>query len=418
MHWYFQIFLILLFLPIKLFALTLTSSNASYINTQTSPNLYYFPVKANGVDTTNSDCTASLSYYENTIQAPIDPASATSVFKFSLSPTKELSEINGGSEPTQNDDLVVRVAVDSDASAIDIKSLDGSSVVSSTEIAYGTVERTTSIGVYLKPGTSNGFCDKHKIVNSNIDNCQHPQNNAPNPLKVKIGIGKKSIPFDSNSDYQTIYIYPVNCPVLNSSNPSQPLNLNLVATPIDGKVKLSNYTSTPSSPISLQGVFVFSQIASISQFPTASSYYQKASSSSVGPSDIIFDGLTNDTQYCFSLSYYNLGGFLSIPYPSSSGTAVCATPSQIDGFLNQSSCFIATAAYGSEEANEVVYLRRFRNQVLLKNPIGVQFVKFYYKVSPKLADFIRKHPALKPLVRFTLKPLIYLSKKTTKDESR
>ena len=72
-------------------------------------------------------------------------------------------------------------------------------------------------------------------------------------------------------------------------------------------------------------------------------------------------------------------------------------------------CFIATAAYGSSLDSHVDTLRSFRDQYLEINPIGSAFVSLYYKVSPPMADFIEKHPTLKPIVRAGLWPAVAMS---------
>lgn len=69
-------------------------------------------------------------------------------------------------------------------------------------------------------------------------------------------------------------------------------------------------------------------------------------------------------------------------------------------------CFIATAAFGSYEAPYVRILREFRDSYLLTNGTGKAFVRFYYKVSPPVADFIRESEGLKAMVRVMLLPLI------------
>jgi hypothetical protein len=62
-------------------------------------------------------------------------------------------------------------------------------------------------------------------------------------------------------------------------------------------------------------------------------------------------------------------------------------------------CFIATAAYGTETASQLVILRDFRDQVLLKNALGSRFVATYYKLSPPIAAFIAKNDFLRAVVR-------------------
>jgi len=73
-------------------------------------------------------------------------------------------------------------------------------------------------------------------------------------------------------------------------------------------------------------------------------------------------------------------------------------------------CFIATAAYGTAMAKEVVILKEFRDKYLMKNRMGRAFVRWYYKHSPKYARFIRKRTVLKAVVRIGLKPLIAFCK--------
>jgi hypothetical protein len=47
-------------------------------------------------------------------------------------------------------------------------------------------------------------------------------------------------------------------------------------------------------------------------------------------------------------------------------------------------CYIATACYGSYDSPEVIVLRVFRDDILMKSKSGKIFIKIYYKVSPIL----------------------------------
>ena len=73
-------------------------------------------------------------------------------------------------------------------------------------------------------------------------------------------------------------------------------------------------------------------------------------------------------------------------------------------------CFIATVAYGSRMAKDVKVLEKVRDEYLLTNYLGRTLVSFYYRLSPKLANFISKRPFLKSIVRFGLSPLVQASR--------
>jgi len=69
-------------------------------------------------------------------------------------------------------------------------------------------------------------------------------------------------------------------------------------------------------------------------------------------------------------------------------------------------CFVATAAYGSDSAEDVLVLRQFRDRYLLENAVGRAFVKTYYKLSPPIASFIADRPLLRRAVRTGLAPTV------------
>ena len=71
-------------------------------------------------------------------------------------------------------------------------------------------------------------------------------------------------------------------------------------------------------------------------------------------------------------------------------------------------CFIATAAYGSEEAPVVKQYIYFRDHYLLNSAVGKTFVSLYYKLSPGVAAVIAQHDALRAIVRTMLAPVFYL----------
>lgn len=66
-----------------------------------------------------------------------------------------------------------------------------------------------------------------------------------------------------------------------------------------------------------------------------------------------------------------------------------------------SSCFIATAACGSESAAEVVLLR-LRDRYLLRRPWGRRFVAFYCRVSPPIARVVASSGMARRITRMLL----------------
>lgn len=92
-----------------------------------------------------------------------------------------------------------------------------------------------------------------------------------------------------------------------------------------------------------------------------------------------------------------------------SNTANCqlsgVETSAIRGFLNESSCFIATAAFDSIDAAPVDMLRHFRDSVLLHSDAGRLFVKWYYHWSPNAAEWLLRHPIFRFPVLLALIPV-------------
>ena len=73
-------------------------------------------------------------------------------------------------------------------------------------------------------------------------------------------------------------------------------------------------------------------------------------------------------------------------------------------------CLIATAAFGSEMAPQVQFLREIRDNTVMSTQSGTAFMtgfnQFYYSFSPAVADYERENPVFKEAVKVTLTPML------------
>lgn len=76
----------------------------------------------------------------------------------------------------------------------------------------------------------------------------------------------------------------------------------------------------------------------------------------------------------------------------------------------KSGCLIATAAFGSELAPQVQFLRDFRDNRILQTSSGANFMaafnSWYYSFSPSVAEYERGQPWLQQTVRIAIYPLL------------
>lgn len=92
----------------------------------------------------------------------------------------------------------------------------------------------------------------------------------------------------------------------------------------------------------------------------------------------------------------------------------CDLPTAIAKYyekLTSKVCFIATAAYGTPFAHEIDTLRLWRDNFLEIHLPGRLFIRFYYEVSPRIANFISEKKLLRKFIRIVLNPCIFILKK-------
>jgi hypothetical protein len=67
-------------------------------------------------------------------------------------------------------------------------------------------------------------------------------------------------------------------------------------------------------------------------------------------------------------------------------------------------CFVATATFCDSQHSTVRELCLFRDTVLVNYRLGRIFIRFYWKIGPRLAIFVYKYPQTRPYLRkiFTL----------------
>lgn len=69
--------------------------------------------------------------------------------------------------------------------------------------------------------------------------------------------------------------------------------------------------------------------------------------------------------------------------------------------LKKEYCFISSACFGAE-APETKLFRIWRDQVLRKHSLGIQFIAWYYNNGKAIADFLNSHSGIKRFVKWDL----------------
>lgn len=97
--------------------------------------------------------------------------------------------------------------------------------------------------------------------------------------------------------------------------------------------------------------------------------------------------------------------FQPIPKETASFSVSVGTESS-----SKNGCLIATAAYGSELAPQVQYLREFRDKTIMSTSIGSSFINafnaVYYSFSPTVANEEKNNPILQEFIKISITPLL------------
>lgn len=92
------------------------------------------------------------------------------------------------------------------------------------------------------------------------------------------------------------------------------------------------------------------------------------------------------------------------------GTILVDGVCTVDDNLQGGGCLIATAAYGSEMAPQVQFLREIRDNKVMSTESGALFMsgfnQLYYSFSPSISDLERENPVFKEMVKVGITPML------------
>ena len=121
-------------------------------------------------------------------------------------------------------------------------------------------------------------------------------------------------------------------------------------------------------------------------------------------------GLIIDGKYLFGQDYSTSKNDLIFSIEPYSGEDIEIKEIAMNGIGVNGGCLIATAAFGSEIAPQVQFLREIRDNTVLQTESGSAFMtgfnQFYYLFSPIIADYERENHIFKEVVKLTVTPLL------------
>ncbi len=392
-------------------AFSITAMNNATTIVSGATTTFYFPV----IGTTagvNTAC-ATANRYPSTL-TNLDATSTTAgILYFDITASKTRDVIFGATATTGT----VSIAVENSAGSLIALAPTGThspvatSPNKSKYIQYETDGATQRFGISLPdvttPEAGSGLCFYLNAILPSYYPLADCQSSTPPSITVKFGIISTNTLITSNStgDINSSEVYNIvlgHCPPNTTANVITAPDFNYTLTPGDARFKIENNTVAPTpGTLPLQSLLVVAD--SDSTTTTMTSEVVRSFQGATGSSTNYVSGLQNDVRYCVSIGYVNAAGFVS---DLINPTSQCVTPSVVEGFLNRSTCFVATAAYGEEWDTRLETLRQFRDQLLLRSKPGRAFVDWYYSWSPKAAHYIWDRPSMKFAVRTLLLPIV------------
>jgi hypothetical protein len=125
-----------------------------------------------------------------------------------------------------------------------------------------------------------------------------------------------------------------------------------------------------------------------------------------GQPSITITGLLPETEYSIGVRAYD-NCFNRSPIATLQVTTLDREVGEVDW------CFVATAAYGSRMANDVVSLRQFRDAMLQTSVLGQLAVSTYYTFGPAVSGVVGESDLLRATARALLSPVVRAVRSTS-----
>jgi chitodextrinase len=227
---------------------------------------------------------------------------------------------------------------------------------------------------------------------------------------AKIAIATTNSYSDTGLSPSTTYTYTVKAfdaanNTSAASSPASATTLALGASDTEPPTAPANLTATAASDTRISLLWTAStDNVGVSGYDVYRGTTKIATITTTSYSD---GGLTPSTSYTYTVKAVDGNGNVSADSNAATAATLGAAAAGGGGGGGGGGCFIATAAYGSYMADDVMVLRRFRDDYLLTNAAGRAFVNLYYTWSPPVANFIAEHETARTITRAALSPLVY-----------